>query len=344
MVINARAAVRDEVTGVERWAKEMVTRLPRLRPNGYAVVAPPRALAHRAGHAWEQVALPVGAALRRASLVYSPANLAPLGWPRNVVLMHDAAPFRNPDWYSPAYVSWQRAVVTRVARRALLVITVSEFARQELVDLLAVPPERVVIVPGGVDARFRPNPDGEEELAKLGLRRPYVLSVASVSPRKNLTALEETARRVAELGYELVVAGAARAHLREGEARLDTMRLLGHVPEPSLPALYAGAAAFVLPSRYEGFGLVCLEAMAAGVPVVASTAPALAETCGDAAILVDPDDQRGFADAVVRLLDDSDEARSLRERGLERAADFSWDRAARETDAVLREQAQRVLE
>src|SRR4051794_31499274 len=103
IVLNARAAVREKVTGVERWAREMVGRLPHLRPGRYAVFAPPRALAHRAGQAWEQLALPLGAAARRAAIVYSPANLAPLAWPRNVVLIHDVAPFRNPEWYSPAY-------------------------------------------------------------------------------------------------------------------------------------------------------------------------------------------------------------------------------------------------
>src|SRR5690606_37562623 len=104
-LINARAAIRPELGGVERWARELSARLPALDPHGYAVVRPPRALAHRAGHAWEQAALPALAARRRAPLLLNPANLAPLAFPRNVVVIHDAAALREPSWYSRLYVA-----------------------------------------------------------------------------------------------------------------------------------------------------------------------------------------------------------------------------------------------
>ena len=115
------------------------------------------------------------------------------------------------------------------------------------------------------------------------------------------------------------------------------MRAVGHVHDDHLPGLYAGAAAFVLPSRYEGFGLTCLEAMACGVPVVAAGVTALPETCGDAALYADPDDAAGFADAVEVAL--GPEAARLRAAGPERARAFTWDATARRVDAVLAEAA-----
>src|SRR3954454_16433818 len=124
VVINARAAVRTEIGGVERVAREMVARLPRIAPGRYRVAEPPHALAHRAGHGWEQAVLP----LTRAELIYSPANLAPVVSRRNVVVIHDLAALRHPEWYGRTYVAWQKAVLPRIARRARLVITVSEFS------------------------------------------------------------------------------------------------------------------------------------------------------------------------------------------------------------------------
>src|SRR5256886_12766447 len=104
-VINARAAARVEIGGVERWAREVAARLPALHPGAYLVARPPHALAHRAGHAWEQLALPALAAARRAPVVLSPANLAPLAWPRNVVVLHDVAALRHPEWFGRTYAA-----------------------------------------------------------------------------------------------------------------------------------------------------------------------------------------------------------------------------------------------
>jgi glycosyltransferase involved in cell wall biosynthesis len=115
--------------------------------------------------------------------------------------------------------------------------------------------------------------------------------------------------------------------------------MLGYVDDDLMPGLYSGARAFVLPSSYEGLGLTCLEAMACGTPVVAADRAALPETCGDAALLVDPDDPAALAAAVLRACDDEPLRAQMRARGLSRAGERTWDRAARETDALLRELA-----
>jgi glycosyltransferase involved in cell wall biosynthesis len=330
VAIDARAAARRELGGVERWARELSARLPALRPGGYAVLRPPAAFVHGAGHAWEQVVLPARASRLRARALLCPANLAPLAYPRSVVVIHDAAALRHPGWYSRAYAAWQRLLLPAVARRAWRIVTVSEFARGELAELLGVD---AGVIPGGVDERFTPAADPEPARRAYGLSRPYVLCVASQTARKNLGALGPAARALAAGGVEVVAAGGHRPQFAR-EHGLEGMRLLGHVDDALLPGLYAGAEAFALPSRYEGFGLPVLEAMACGTPVVAASAGALPETCGGAAILAEPDGE-SFAAALTALLGDRGERARLRAAGLERAAAFSWDRTAREVDALV---------
>lgn len=332
VVIDARAAMRAEVGGVERVAREMAERLPSLHPGRYRVAAPRPALAHRAGHAWEQLVLP--AAARDAEIVYCPANLAPLASRRTVIVVHDAAPLRHPEFYSRAYVRWQRALLPRLARRAQLVITPSEFARAEVTELLGVPGERVLAIPNGVDpARFNPGADAPAAAQAMGLTRPYVLVVGTRIARKNLATLGPAAARLAAEGIELVAAGSGRGYMH---AEDDVpVRALGYVPERLLPGLYAGARALAMPSVYEGFGLPCIEAMAAGVPVVAARRAALPETCGGAALLVDPDDGPEVAAALMDAATADHTRARLTAAGLERAAGLSWARTAERTDAAL---------
>jgi glycosyltransferase involved in cell wall biosynthesis len=320
VVIDARAAARPELGGVERWARELAARLPALAPERYAVAWPPAGLAHRAGHAWEQAWLPLVS--RTAEWLLCPANLAPLAARNVAVVIHDAAPLREPAWYSPAYVRWQRLLLPRIAQRARLVITVSEFSRRELRELLGVD---AVVVPGGVGKSFAP-----DAAPTLPVERPYVLTVASRTARKNLGVLEECAQRLQRDGIDLLAVGGERPQFREG-ASPSAVRALGHVPDEHLPGLYAGALCFVLPSLYEGFGLPCLEAMACGTPVVAADAGALPETCGGAALLVDPIDPAAIADAVERACGDE----QLAAAGRERAAGFTWELAASRIDHLL---------
>jgi glycosyltransferase involved in cell wall biosynthesis len=338
IAINARAAVREQIGGVERLAREMARRLPALRPDRYRVIRPPAGFAHRAGHAWEQAVLPALAA--RCAVLYSPANLAPVLHRRNVVVIHDVAALRHPEAYSRTYVDYQRRLLPLLARRAPLLITVSEFARAELVDVLGVVSERVAVIPGGVDERFFADADPRPAAERYGLSRPYVLAVGTMSARKNLGVLEPAAAALAGRGIELVLAGSDRDYLRGSGAGL---RRLGYVDDHHLPGMYAGARAFVMPSTYEGFGLPCLEAMASGTPVVAASRGALPETCGDGALLADPDDRSGFAEAVMAGACDESLRATLVQAGRRRAAAFPWSRAAALTDAALTALVERHL-
>jgi glycosyltransferase involved in cell wall biosynthesis len=224
-------------------------------------------------------------------------------------------------------------VLPVLVRRAGHVVTVSEFSRDELVALAGADPARITVIPGGVDhERLHPGADAAPAREALGLHGPYVLTVASRLPRKNLAALAPVARRLHELGVEVVAAGGIRPQFAAaGGGTGDGVRALGPVAEELMPALYAGAAAFVLPSLHEGFGLPVLEAMACGVPVVASDRGALPETCGGAALLVDPTDHAALADAVEAAIGDE----RLAAAGVAHASAYSWDRTARNVDNVV---------
>ena len=219
--------------------------------------------------------------------------------------------------------AWHRLVfrrmVPRAARGAARVLTVSERTKQDVVELYRIDAERIVVTPHGVDPVFTPGPGGADS---------YLLLVGSVEPRKNPLAAADAA---AALGMHLVVAGPERDSglARELQSRGADVR--GYVTDEELVGLYRGAAALLLPTRYEGFGLPALEAMATGTPVVAAPDAALQELAGDAAVFVEPE---LLAAGVREALARRDE---LVAAGLARAAQFSWEETARRTIAAYRE-------
>jgi glycosyltransferase involved in cell wall biosynthesis len=263
----------------------------------------------------------------------------------SIVTVHDVSYARAPELFSRRDRALFRFVRGSV-RRAARVIAVSEFTRLDVCDLYRLAPGRVVAIPNGVSARFRPLADaGERVRERFGIDTPYVLCVGALQPRKNVPLAIEAFARIgpAAQGCALVVAGGDRGGRPDvldaiHRARLaGRVHLLGHVEEDDLPALYAGARVLAFPSLYEGFGLPALEAMACGTPVVASSTTGLAEAVGDAGLTVDPRNADDLAEALARVLGDD----ALRERlvaaGLARAAAFTWARTARATAEVYRE-------
>jgi glycosyltransferase involved in cell wall biosynthesis len=250
-----------------------------------------------------------------------------------IVTVHDLSFERHPELMTPRDRLLFRTFVPRSARRAERVLTPSELTKRDLLERYGLPEEKVVVTPNGVDPAFGPN--GSCGASKT----PYILLVGAIQPRKDpLTALEALARLDPQL--RLVLAGPAKqggGEVHGAIARLGLERrvdVLGHVQKAKLAELYRGAACLVLPSRYEGFGLPVVEAMASGTPVVATRAGSIPEVAAGAAVLVEPGDPVALAEGVERALADRER---LVEAGFERARDFSWQKTARATLDVYRE-------
>jgi len=336
LYVNGRF-LTQALTGVQRFAGEIARALPR----PYTLLAPPsapdtsdlplRRVGRRGGHAWEQFELPRHAA---GGILLSLGNTAPLALRRQVVVIHDAAAFAVPEDYSWRFRTLYRGLQRALVGRGATIATVSHFARTQITRHLGIPPERIAVVGEGAEHILRPAPD-RTILARLGLSRPFVLSVGSLAPHKNLAALTATAAMLAARGHDLVLTGELDPRVFAAPATLPSpARQAGRVTDAELRALYEAAACFVFPSRHEGFGLPAVEAMACFCPVVAARAGALPETCADAALLADPANPADIAAAVARVLDDPDLSEALRVAGRIRAASLTWTDAAARLSAV----------
>jgi glycosyltransferase involved in cell wall biosynthesis len=228
-------------------------------------------------------------------------------------MIHDLVPLHHPEWVHARTRKMHGAKYRHAAETCDVVIVNSRYTGDDVAATLGVPPKRIHVAYPGVEEEFVP--DGER--ADLG--RPYVLTVATLEPRKNLATLVAAYRQLDD-GLTLAVAGGegwGERPLLDVEGIIG----LGYTPPDQLPGLYRGAAAFVYPSLYEGFGMPVVEAMACGVPVVASSHQSLDEACGDAAIRADPLDAHAIASAIRSAINRRDE---LVPRGLAHARSFTW--------------------
>jgi glycosyltransferase involved in cell wall biosynthesis len=270
---------------------------------------------------WYPVSLPRLARREQLSVLHCPTFRGPLkppGMPMTVTV-HDLAVLRHPETFNQWTRRYSRSCVPRVVRAASRVIAVSEFTKQELVELLGTPEDKITVVPNGVADVFSPDGPAAEG--------DYVLAVGTLEPRKNIERVAQAARLAS---VELRVVGA------RGWGGVDAPGWVGRVSDEELARLYRGARCLVYASLYEGFGLPIVEAMACGTPVVTSVGGATEETAGGAAVLVDPRD----ADAIAAgILEAAARREELRRLGLERARAFTWDAAARGTAQVYREVA-----
>lgn len=358
IAVNA-AIVGERPTGVGVYAVEVIRALAGLgerltvytsRPDLLGDVglrvepAPAGARPERgaAGHlirlAWVQTGLRLRVRRSGASLLL---NLMPEGVLAppvpQLTVVHDLLPLRYPEEY-PRQQYYFRHYVPAVLRASCGVITISESTRRDVLDFYGLPPEKVHVVFSGYDTRrFHPAADAPLDA------EPYALYVGNVMPHKNLPRLVDAFAQAVRSGVgRLVVRGWGKpAHVQALRARIAAHGLDARVDwrpyaeADELPRLYCGARMLLLPSLYEGFGLTALEAMGCGTPVIAGNTSSLPEVIGDAGLLVDPEDTGALADAIARLFADDRLAKDLRERGLARAALFSWERTARAIQGVI---------
>jgi glycosyltransferase involved in cell wall biosynthesis len=295
--------------------------------------------------AWDLLGRPaLPAALADAAIVHAtnPAAVPPVSPDqRLVVTVHDLAFRRFPELFPHTWRWLYRAGLRAAVKRADAILVPSQSTADDLLTTTSLEPSRIHVTPLA-PSLVASDQDSAETLERLGVARPYVLSVGTQEPRKNLERLVRAYRQVApDVPHALVLAGAPGWRTEALEAELTrpgpgTIVRTGSVSGGDLDVLYRGADIFAYPSLYEGFGLPVLEAMARGVPTLASNVSSLPQVAGDAALLVDPTDVSEIAEGLARLLTETGLADDLRHRGLQRAATFTWAATARATLDVYR--------
>lgn len=350
-------ALTSPAGGVRRYTTELFGAILRVAPDhtliacgGDAAHARRLGVAHQPAPpslptnlGWVVSGLPYAASRARAAVFHAPAYTAPLWGARPLVLtVHDVSYARHPEWYPHESGPLRRAFYARSARRADLVLTDSRFSQQEIVAAYGLDPDRIVVVPLGVSSTFVPDP--------VVAREPVVLHVGDLHTRRNLSRLLEVvldlrAHEPALSALRLVLIGTDRGQWESLQAQAaaagapSAVSLEHDVDDAALCAWYRRASVLAYPSRYEGFGLPLLEAMACGTPVVASRAASMPEVVGSAGILVDPDDTRAWREALAAVLLTPATGAALREAGLTHAATFTWARTALATVEVYRRAA-----
>jgi glycosyltransferase involved in cell wall biosynthesis len=299
----------------------------------------------------EQITVPLDLRRERVDLFHSPHYVLPPLTPcKSVVTIHDCIHLRFPQ-YLPNRLgyAYARGALWIATHRSSRIVTVSEASKRDILEYFRVPPEKIDVIYNGIDERFG-EPPPEDDVARVRERYqlddPFVLYAGNIKPHKNLERLIEAFHTLRRSGFDqikLLIIGdeiSKYATLRHAVHRHKLhkhVRFFGFVPDSTLAILYRLAGVFVFPSLYEGFGLPPLEAMASGTPVITSNVSSLPEVVADAALLIDPYEPDSIADAIRRVLTDERLREDLRQRGLERARHFSWDRSIRRVREIYDE-------
>ena len=364
VAIDGRALLSDS-TGIGTYTKGIADGLAS-RPGFEVRLFAPRALpdsvepagwtvqsdSHPSGMVWAQTTLSRRVRGWGGDVLLSALTIGPsFGWLPFVSVVHDLTAWTHPEWHSRRTVVGFLPLWERTAERASRLICVSHATARELSDLYPETRTRIRVIANGVDARFTPRPEGREQehtRSRYSGGRRFILYLGTLEPRKNVETLVAACERIwsrRRSRPDLVLAGGAgwkTASLHRRIARSpfrDKIHLPGYAPREATRQLYQAAEVFVYPSHAEGFGLPVAEAMACGVPVVASTAQALLEVGGDAVLYADPRDPADLARQIERALEDEAVRSSLKTAGPVRAAAFSWAAACASTARVLEEAA-----
>ena len=341
-------------TGVQRVARGLLravdgllqtsepnSRAELLKPRGAMVDfslnnIPVRTVGRLAGVAWEQMELPGG--VRGANLV-NMCNAAPLNCDSAVTLIHDAQVFLAPTSYNPTFVQWYRYSLPRIAKRARVVATVSEFSRQQLIACGVSDEAHTLVLYNGADhvLDIEPLP---EALAELELGDiPYAVVFGNLQAHKNLAVVLAAFASPRLRGVRLVVVGPVTREQAADRLKVvapTSTLFAGRLADGALRALLEGARLLVMPSLTEGFGLPALEAMTLGVPVVVSPNGALPEVCGEGAIYADPHDPHSWAEQIASLFEDDLLHADMRSRALQQASRFRWRASAKRLLQLVR--------
>lgn len=290
-----------------------------------------REIGYLQGQAWEQIELSCAV---RHNILINLGNTAPLVRQKQIVVIHDAGVFSTPDAYSWKFRFWYRFLHNSLIKNGSRIVTVSEFSRDDIIRHLHIKSSSISVISEGVD-HMQDIVVDSTILSKHNLEPGrFVLSVGAAANHKNISALGLLAEKLKEQGVPLVIVGSPGGNLYQLTQPLKSACYTLRVSDGELKALYQNASCFVFPSRYEGFGLPTLEAMACGCPVVAADIASLREVCGDAALFCNPYSSDDIAVRVLNLLSSTHECEELKKKGEIHATKFTWAKAAKELDEI----------
>ena len=292
---------------------------------------------------WKQLLMPVHQLRYNYDLVFVPTYSSPVFYPGKVLLtIHDLIFTKHPEWANWKQAVRFRAIVPKTAKFADRIIAVSEATRKDIIELTGVSSTKIDVVYLGVEDKFRSLTEDTLNIFrdKYNIRYPYILHVGSIHPRRNIKRLCQVFRRLKEekkINHHLVLAGLDLDHTSQLSSYLELpdIHWVGYVPEEDLVGFFNAADLFIYPSLYEGFGLPVLEAMACGTPVITSNVSSLPEVAGDAALLIEPDDEEDMMRAISRILSEKSLAREMAEKGLERSKQYTWEKTSEQTLQII---------
>lgn len=289
------------------------------------------------GHLWEQISLPRYLKKIGSPLLISFTSCGPLNYSNQIITIHDVSHERHPEWFSKGYYRYYHFMFPRIGKKSHAILTVSEFSKQEIIDVFGLDKDKIHVVHSNVPFHNKPS---REEI--LNYERPpetekYILAVSNMDPRKNFDSLIRAFNNIEDKSVKLYIIGMRQKAFNTPDLQALTSErvfLPGFVDDEQLQKMYQNALLSVYPSLYEGFGLPPLESMTFGCPAIVSDIPALKEVSQDAGLYVDPYNIDDVTEKINILLKDNDLRESLRLKGLEQIKKYSWEKSAKEVLAL----------
>ncbi len=340
IVVNSRF-LTQKMTGVQRYAVEISKALKKINGN-ISFVTPTNIVNHEVaqilgaekfgklqGHPWEQIELPRFLKSKGDPLLLNFSGMSPLFYTNKVITIFDLSVMRHPEWFSKRYYYYYKSLYPFVVKRSRKVITISEFSKREILDLLNIHERDIHVAYCSVSNNFKEVGHDTSDRGKEN----YILAVSSLDPRKNIRNLISAFKQLSMKNTKLFIVGAkhrafGRPELLDHAGLDDNIIFTGHISDEELIHLYKRAKLFVYPSLYEGFGIPPLEAMTHGCPTVVSAIDSLQEVCGDASYYINPHDIHDIARGMEAVLSDTQTQKKLVKMGYERVKCFSWEQSA----------------
>lgn len=331
-------------TGVQRFAFELCKQLQK---NGleFKVLAPKNVLdtyeydfevviiGRFTSHLWEQVELPVFLLCNNQPLLISFSGLGPVFYKKHITTIHDLSFYRNSQWFSFYYRAFYKIMTPILVRYVNKIITVSEFSKSEIINILRVPKEKITVVYNAVS--FPSTSEVSEN------KENYILAVSSIDPRKNFLALIKAFNSMNQQEYQLYIVGKNDRVFKGNDlgdfCSRNNIKFLGYIFDKALIDYYKKASLFVYPSLYEGFGIPPIEAMSCGCPVLVSDIPVIREVCGDAAFYCNPYDYADIAARMKQILSDKKNVINKINKGFEQIKQYNWEESAQKVLALIKE-------